>query len=90
MSMQVKRTAVVSDLNMTAEDWELYDEQGADDAAKALNQTFMDSVNAGKDRREVESDMQKVMHQYADLGADDSEPYYHLQDLLDRAFGREQ
>ncbi len=90
--MQITKT--ISDLNSTAEDWQLYaneDEAGANACAVRLNEKFMELVNAGGDRTTVERDMGKFMDADAQSkwGAADSEGYHMLEDLLDKVFGKE-
>jgi hypothetical protein len=74
-------------LNYTADDWELFtSEPGAEAAAMALNAKFEELVNNGGDRDTVRKGMSKLMAQYSDLGAQDSEPVWFLHDLLDKVF----
>lgn len=76
-------------LNYDAEDWDLYTETpNVDLAALGLNRTFEEAVNRGGSRGEVESAMHRRMMEFKHFGASDSEPYYVLDNLLDKVFGR--
>lgn len=78
------------ELNWDADMWELYTvSMDCTEAAEALNKAFVDSVNAGLDRMHVEMAVNKVQQQYRKFGANDSEPEWHLQDLLDATFGKD-
>lgn len=74
-------------LTWSADDWQLYtDMDGVAAVAEALNRTFEESVNSGKSRSEVEIAMLRVMAKYDEFGADDSEPFDRLGELLDEVF----
>ena len=75
-------------ITATADDWQLYDLPGREDAAIALNQRFEELVNKGATRSEVRNGMR--LSDYANLGAADTEVRYFVEDLLDRTFGDEQ
>jgi hypothetical protein len=75
-------------VHATADDWQLYDLPGREDAAIALNQRFEELVNKGATRSEVRNRM--CLRDYANLGAADTEVRYFVEDLLDRTFGDEQ
>jgi hypothetical protein len=74
-------------IGASADDWDLYDNPGRDDAATALNEYFMQLVNKGCTRNEVERGMLPKLLEYGDLGASDSEGIRFLELLLDRTFG---
>jgi len=74
-------------LNWDADMWELYTaSMDCSEAAKALNEAFVNAVNAGKTRREVEAAVNEVQMKYREYGANDSEPFWHLEALLDAVF----
>ena len=76
-------------VNMTAEDWELYiGRRGVAGAAAAINRAIEKSVKLGLDRSDTETAVHVVMDKYEDLGAADTEPRYHLQELLNEVFPR--
>jgi hypothetical protein len=82
--MYITKTITIS-VHATADDWQLYDLPGREDAAIALNQRFEALVNKGSTRSEVRNGM--CLSEYANLGATDSEVRYFVEDLLDRTFG---
>ena len=85
--MYITKTITIT-VHATADDWQLYDLPGRDDAAIALNQRFEELVNKGATRSEVLNGMR--LSDYANLGATDTEVRYFVEDLLDRTFGDEQ
>lgn len=86
--MDITKTAKITGLDYSAERWELFTcMKGVEKVAAELNETFMTTVNNGGTRDEVEDAMNVVMLKYSDFGAEDSEPEYHLQKLLDKVFG---
>ena len=78
-------TRVTITVHATADDWQLYDVPGREDAAIALNQRFEELVNKGATRSEVRNSM--CLSDYANFGAANTEVRYFLEDLLDRTFG---
>lgn len=61
-------------VKFTADQWELFDDDGRDAAAAALNSALEAAVNAENSTpASVYAAMQPVQHQYAELGADDGE-----------------
>jgi hypothetical protein len=81
--MYITKTITIT-IDATADDWQLYDLPGRDDAAIALNQRFEELVNKGATRNEVRNRMR--LSDYANLGATDTEVRYFVEDLLDRTF----
>lgn len=76
-------------VNYSADDWDLYTSvDSVELAALALNRCFEESVNGGLARGEVERAMHRKMMEFRHFGASDSEPYYVLDRLLDKTFGR--
>lgn len=74
-------------LDYDADEWDLYtDMDGVEDVAKNLNETFVQSVNSGMSRDEVESAVYKKMREYKQFGASDSEPGHVLEYLLRKVF----
>jgi hypothetical protein len=84
--MKVTKTITVT-IDASANDWELYDNPGRDDAATALNEHFMRLVNNGCTRAEVEKGMFPKLREYDELGAFDTEGLCFLSLLLDTTFG---
>lgn len=74
-------------VTFTLEDWELY--EGAEYATREINNQLEQSINNHSDRDEVEREMESVMNQFAQYGATDSEPHWHLQKVLDFVYGAE-
>ena len=80
----INREAVIT---LTADDWELYSHRrGAVNAAIRINKTIERAIAQGVTRRETETRALAVMHQLADLGAIDSEPLRHLEEVLNKLF----
>ena len=84
--MYITKTIIIT-VHATADDWQLYDLPGREDAAIALNQRFEELVNKGATRSEVRNCMR--LSDYANLGAADTEVRYFVEDLLGRTFGDE-
>ena len=85
--MNITKTITIT-VHATADDWQLYDLPGRDDAAIALNQRFKALVNKGAMRSEVRNGMR--LSDYANLGAARTEVRYFVEDLLNMTFGGEQ
>ena len=73
-------------LDYNEDDWDLFNMRDSNLAAKVLNETFEQAVNTGLNRRETEIEMHKVMGQYKDFGAYDSEPIRVLDRLLEKVY----
>ena len=78
--MYITKTITIT-VHATADDWQLYDLPGREDAAIALNQRFEELVNKGAKRSDVRNGMR--LSDYANLGAGDTEVRYFVVDLLD-------
>ena len=71
----------------TADQWELFDMPGRDDAARRLNQALTAAVNAdGATAQSVWKAMGTVQTELADLGAADSEPQGLIDLVVDKVF----
>lgn len=80
----------IEEIRLNHDDWELYSTApGVDSIAGMLNKKFMDCVNNGMDRVETEREMDALMDKYSYAGADDSEPHWVLEDLLNYVYGDE-
>jgi hypothetical protein len=86
-TMKVIKNITVA-IDASADDWELYDKPGRDEAAIALNEYFTDLVNQGCTRDEVENGMWPKLKEYSELGAADSEGIRFMELLLYRTFGK--
>src|SRR5215469_16891751 len=64
-TMYITKTITIT-IHATANDWQLYDLPGRDDAAIALNQRFEALVNKGATRSEVRNGI--CLSDYANLG----------------------
>ena len=82
--MYITKTISIT-VHATADDWQLYDMPGRENAAIALNQRFEELVNKGAKRSEVRNGMR--LSDYASFGAANIEVRYFVEDLLDRTFG---
>jgi hypothetical protein len=74
---------------LTARDWELYSSMaGSKGAARKLNKALKDAVNSkGSTPQSVVMAMHPVMRELANFGADDTEPRYHLQAIIQKVYG---
>ena len=89
--MRIVTGMTISLLNVSADEWDLYSQTRPLESAAAadeINRAIIDAVNSGTDRRGGESAAHKVMGQYADLGAMDSESLWRLGEVLDRLYDR--
>lgn len=85
MKVEIKSQEVK--VHMTANDWELYTSmRGANLIAANLNRKFERCTRNGMTRQQTETAMLQLMRKYSNFGAYDSEPLYHLKDLLRRVF----
>lgn len=74
--------------SLTADDWELFDKPGRDEAAKALNAALETAINAdGATVDTVWTAMEPIQRDHASLGADDTEGRAMIQDVIDKVFG---
>lgn len=72
----------------TADDWELFFEDGREAAALEMNKALEDAVNAPDATPDsVLTAMEIVQEKFAKLGAGDSEPQHLIDDVIDKAFG---
>ena len=87
MTLHIKRILHI-DVTDTADQWELFcDDPMAPVAADGLNRALETYVNQGMKKERVREMMLVIMNNYADVGASDTEPRYHLEFLLDQIFG---
>jgi hypothetical protein len=66
-------------LSLTAIQWQLYDTPGAKAAARSMNSRIAKALNVGDDKAAF-----KVLKDYAEFGACDSEPQYVLNYIMDK------
>jgi len=85
--MRVIETTTIT-IDASADDWQLYDKPGRDEAATALNEHLEELVNRGSTCNEVESGMMAKLNEYSDLGAIDTEGISFLELLLNKTFGK--
>ncbi len=75
---------------LSADDWELYtNEEGAEEAAQAINNALAEAVNAGLPPDQVEDHMHKIMLNIRGFGALDTEPRAVLRTILSRIYGKD-
>lgn len=86
MGISVETRRVVR-VTFDADEWELYDEPGREDAARAINQAFEVAVNGGSSQEDVAKATIKMMNKYASFGAADTEGYSMLNRLLKKVYG---
>lgn len=76
--------------HFTAEDWQLYlDNEHAEEVADKLNRQLEFLVNSGFSCNEVANRMWQYMSEMAKYGANDSEPHYLLEDILESIYPNE-
>lgn len=80
--------SVLAVIKLSAKDWEAFaDMEGAEAAAQEINDVIAQYANAGAKRHEVRNTALAVMGKHADLGFIDSEPLWHLHNLLNVLYG---
>lgn len=86
----IVKSRPVYELVWDAEMWDLYtDMDGVEDVARDLSEAFSELASTLSDRNEVRRRMERKMNDFRSFGADDTEPRYALEDLLDAVFGVE-
>lgn len=70
------------DINMTANDWQLYRIDGRDEAAISLNADMKELLNGSSDIDECRLAIPAILNRYSDYGAADSEGYQVANELL--------
>ncbi len=75
--------------SLDAAQWSLYTDMlpRVDEAARNLNLALQGMVNDGSTRERTRAHVLGVMCEYADVGANDTEPRCILEDLLDEIYG---
>lgn len=72
-------------ITFTADDWELFDEEGRDQAALDLNKALEDAVNApGANADLVWRGMREMQRRHDQLGADDGEAARIIEMVIDK------
>ena len=85
--MQGLKTKSVIAVSFTADQWELFAQEGRDEAAAELNAALELAVNSkGATPKSVWSAMDVVQTRHAALGAGDSEPRNLIDRVIDRTF----
>ena len=81
-NLKITRSATIS---FTADQWQLFDNPGRDEAATALNAALQAAVNApGATASSVYRDMQSVCSRYGNLGAEDSEADHLIERVIEK------
>lgn len=74
----------------TADQWELYDKPGRNEAAADLNKALEVCLNApGADERSVWKGMQEVQQKHAALGGYDSETSHMIEATMKKVLDRQ-
>lgn len=85
----ISRRATVA-VSFSADQWELFDEPGREEAAAELNRTLQEAVNAeGATAESVRTAMAPVCSKHGNLGADDGEADHLIERVIDKAFPEE-
>lgn len=75
-----------ADIAMTKEDWHLYDVKDADIAAISLNAGAEEAINTSVDRMQAYHRLSRLIWNFREYGAADSEGYAIVDALLNKAF----
>lgn len=73
-------------INMTANDWELYGKDNRDAVASQMNRKIEHIINNAEGREQAWPLIAKVLREYSDFGASDSEGIWHAEEILSAAF----
>lgn len=70
-------------LSLTAEEWQLYtDKPRVKTVARSINNEIASCINTHPSRSEARFFARKVLNEYSEFGANDSEPWGVLEDIL--------
>lgn len=76
--------------DFTAEDWQLYcDQEESEEVAEKLNKRLEFLVNNGFSAEDVHRNMWRMMNEYSNFGASDSEPIRFLNNILNKIYIKE-
>lgn len=87
--VSIEKRVEITSIDLTAEDWDLFSSDDAEQFAHRLNDALMACVNTGCDRETTTAQMRDLMctpEGFA-VGAGDSEPDYVLDDILNKIYG---
>lgn len=85
-NLEISRRATVK-ANFTADQWQLFEMPGRDEAAADLNRALEQAIaEPDSDANSVFAFMAKVQEKHAALGAQDSEPDDLIQIVVERVF----
>jgi hypothetical protein len=85
--LDIQTRTTISVLHVSADDWELYDLDGRDDAALRMNAAIYDAVNNSTTRREAERLAIAALDAERYYGASDSEGWSMLNYIMTRVYG---
>jgi len=86
-NLNIQRSATI-EVSFSADQWELFDVKGRDQAAADLNKALQDAVNApGATAQSVHAAMRPVQQRLGDLGADDGEAQGLIDHVVEKVFG---
>lgn len=81
---------VTAQVNLSAEDWQLYtSSMDCEAAAQGLNRGIEDAIGTSSTVNEAYKKFCKVANAFRAFGAADSEPQYVAEDILTKAFGEQ-
>lgn len=84
MNVTIRLTAQVS---LTADDWCLYDIEGRDEAAAAMNAAAELVIKTSSNADEAIRLFALMLPKWSDFGASDTEPYWAAVTLFNHVFG---
>lgn len=88
--MKLKIKSTIEELTYDANDWELYSsEYGSEESAKRLNEAVIDAVNSSDTANEASQKVEPAFALERDFGASDSEPRWHLRNILRKVYGED-
>lgn len=83
-----KRSATAN-VNLTLDQWELFDIPGANECVPALNEQLATAISTSRSSGEAMEKFWPTLRKYSKFGACDSEPRWVAQQICMEAFGEE-
>lgn len=77
-NVKLYKMYIVASINLSAEEWQLYDKEGADLAAHKMNRELEQCLVEG----DFHNTYSRVLRPYAEFGATDTEPRYVMGKVL--------
>ena len=85
MGIEIKKTV---NINLSADEWELYTaSMDCTEAAAELNKAMTEAINSSETADEAYKKLKGTFSKLGKFGASDSEPLYHMNDILHKVYG---